>query len=64
MATDQVCWAYCHVGESLIGRTHLSKTAVSLVGGDPSVLMSHNYTQIVGEIMYKLQPKFVYTNCW
>jgi hypothetical protein len=25
----------------LVGRTHLSGTAVSLVGGDPGVLMSH-----------------------
>jgi hypothetical protein len=26
----------------LVGRTHLSGTAMSLVGGDPGVLMSHN----------------------
>jgi hypothetical protein len=25
----------------LVGRTHLSETAVSLVGGDPGVPMSH-----------------------
>jgi hypothetical protein len=27
----------------LVGRTHLSGTAVSLVGGDPGVPMSHNH---------------------
>jgi hypothetical protein len=26
----------------LVGQTHLSGTAVSLVGGDPGVPMSHN----------------------
>jgi hypothetical protein len=29
----------------LVGRTHLSRTAVSLVGGDPGVPMSHKYIQ-------------------
>jgi hypothetical protein len=28
----------------LLGRTHFSGTAVSLVGGDPGVLMSHTHT--------------------
>jgi hypothetical protein len=28
----------------LVGRTHLSRTVVSLVGGDPRVPMSHKFT--------------------
>jgi hypothetical protein len=32
----------------LVGRTHLSGTAVSLVGGDPGVPMSHTIDVFVG----------------
>jgi hypothetical protein len=38
----------------LVGRTHLSVTTVSLVGGDPGVPMSHRYrlTSCCGSISF------------
>jgi hypothetical protein len=41
-AANLVGWAHGQVGGSSSRPTHLSGTAVSLVGGDPGVPMSHN----------------------
>jgi hypothetical protein len=40
-AANQVGWPTDRSAGILVGRTQLSGTAVSLVGGDPEVLMSH-----------------------
>jgi hypothetical protein len=39
----------------LVGRTHLSGTAVSLVGGDPGVPMSHTH-QVGGSMTITGEP--------
>jgi hypothetical protein len=39
----------------LVGRTHLSGTVVSLVGGDPGVPMSHNKGRVI--ILYNFELK-------
>jgi hypothetical protein len=39
----------------LVGRTHLSGTAVSMVGGDPGVPMSHNFIIFLSHVTYLVQ---------